>query len=172
MDGHHCDYRRQWGQDKVNAAVEETVKKMVNNPKFRAALKDKIGANVDASELKTERESYRKSLQQCIGAKNKLAAQIDALDITDKHYDRKYQDMQDRLDTLYDRIADLEEKIDDVTDKISRAYDENLTSKQLCKVLLQFDEMLDHIIQVKQKEHQEKLLQENMQQEKKVPEYN
>lgn len=50
----------------------EIVKKMVNNPKFKAALKAKIGANVDASELKTERESYRKSLQQCIGAKNKL----------------------------------------------------------------------------------------------------
>lgn len=78
--------------------------------------------------------------------------QLDRLDVTDRHYDRKYQDMQDRLDTLYDRIADLEEKIDDVTDKISGAYDENLTSKQLCKVLLQFDEMFEEMTDLERKE--------------------
>ena len=30
--------------------------------------------------------------------------QLDRLDVTDRHYDRKYQDMQDRLDTLIERI--------------------------------------------------------------------
>ena len=75
---------------------------MVNNPKFKAALQDRIGTSVDTSELLNERDNYRKKLQQCIGAKNKLSAQVDALDATDKYYDRKYQDMQDRLDKLYE----------------------------------------------------------------------
>jgi site-specific DNA recombinase len=91
-------------------------------------------------------------LIQATGAKDKLNQQLDRLDVTDRHYDRKYQDMQDRLDALYDRIADLEEKIDDVTDKISGAYDENLTSKQLCKVLLQFDEMFEEMTDLERKE--------------------
>lgn len=89
---------------------------------------------------------------QATGAKDKLNQQLDRLDVTDRHYDRKYQDMEDRLDTLYDRIADLEEKINDVTDKISGAYDENLTSKQLCKVLLQFDEMFEEMTDLERKE--------------------
>ena len=78
--------------------------------------------------------------------------QLDRLDVTDRHYDRKYQDMQNRLDTLYDRIADLEEKISDVTDKISGVYDENITSKKLCQVLLQFDEMFEEMTDLERKE--------------------
>lgn len=67
IDGHHCDYHRQWGQDRVNAAVEETIKKMVNNPKFKAAIRDKIGAKVDTTELEKERSDFRKQLQQVLG---------------------------------------------------------------------------------------------------------
>ena len=29
VDGHPCTYKKQWGQDKVNAAVAEVVKKLV-----------------------------------------------------------------------------------------------------------------------------------------------
>ena len=39
-----------------------------------------------------------------------------------------------------------------MTDKISGAYDENLTSKQLCKVLLQFDEMFEEMTDLERKE--------------------
>ena len=60
--------------------------------------------------------------------------------------------MQNRLDTLYDRIADLEEKISDVTDKISGVYDENITSKKLCQVLLQFDDMYKEMTDLEKKE--------------------
>ena len=160
LDGHHCDYHRQWGQDKVNAAVEETVKKMVNNPKFKAALKAKIGANVDASELKAERESYRKSLQQCIGAKNKLAAQIDALDVTDKHYDRKYQDMQARLDALYDQMGDIEEKIETVNKRIDNLLKERLSADTIYKVLIQFDKLYDNFTDLEKKKFMQSFIEE------------
>lgn len=160
LDGHHCDYHRQWGQDKVNAAVEETVKKMVNNPKFKAALKAKIGANVDASELKAERESYRKSLQQCIGAKNKLAAQIDALDVTDKHYDRKYQDMQERLDALYDQMGDIEEKIETVNKRIENLLQERLSADTIYKVLIQFDKLYDNFTDLEKKKFMQSFIEE------------
>ena len=43
VDGHNCSYHHQWGQDKVNAAVEEVIYKLVNNPKFQDALKNKVG---------------------------------------------------------------------------------------------------------------------------------
>ena len=35
---------------------------------------------------------------------------MDNLDISDKMYDRKYQDMQDRLNDLYDKFTDMEKK--------------------------------------------------------------
>ena len=43
---------------------------------------------------------------------------LDRLDTGDKHYTRKYQDMQDRLDNLYDKVAEFEEAMKDIDAKI------------------------------------------------------
>ena len=42
---------------------------------------------------------------------------LDKLDVNDRHYGRKYQDMQERLDNLYDRISELKEMLSDVEDE-------------------------------------------------------
>lgn len=33
-DGHSCTYKRQWSQDKINDAVAEVIRRLVQNPKF------------------------------------------------------------------------------------------------------------------------------------------
>lgn len=101
----------------------------------------KIDEKVDVSSLEAKREQVREQLRQVMGAKKKLTEILDRLDVSDKHYDRKYQDMHDRLDILYDRISELEEMIADIEAKISGAYGEKITADQLYKVLLNFDKM-------------------------------
>lgn len=76
--------------------MAEVIKKLVQNPKFEAAIQQKINTRIDTGELEQEIENLRKQLRQVLGAKNKLAQQMDSLDVTDRYYDRKYQDMQDR----------------------------------------------------------------------------
>lgn len=51
--------------------------------------------------------------------KEKLTDMLDKLDVSDKYYDRKYQDMHNRLDNLYDKIGDIEEELDEVNEKIN-----------------------------------------------------
>ena len=147
-----CDFKPSLNQIDTDAEVISVIHDMVNDEGFEAFIRGKLDEKVDVSSFEAERDGLKTQLIQATGAKDKLNQQLDRLDVTDRHYDRKYQDMQDRLDTLYDRIADLEEKIDDVTDKITGAYDENLTSKQLCKVLLQFDEMFEEMTELERKE--------------------
>ena len=91
---HLCDYKKQWGEDRINAAVEDVIRDLVLNPEFAEAIKKKINTRIDTDELDKELEQYRKQLKQLIGAKRKLAAQLDSLDILDRNYTRKYQDMQ------------------------------------------------------------------------------
>ena len=78
-------------------------------------------------------------LQQVTGAKNKLLVMLDGLDSGDKHYARKFQDMQDRLDNLYDRISEFENEILDLEQKIKAAYGKKITEKQLYQILQKFD---------------------------------
>ena len=151
IDGHPCDYHRQWGQDKVNAAVEEVISKLVNNPKFKAALTDKIGSKIDTSELETEKQELSKHLQQTIGAKNKLADQMDKLDITDRNYDRKYQDMQDRIDKLYDEMSKIEDEISAVTTRIENLQKNKLSEESGYRILLSFDKLYSEFTDLEKK---------------------
>ena len=101
MDGHRCTYKRQWNEDRINAAVEEIIRKFVKNPKFEQEIRKQIGSSIDTSELDREYDGLKDRLNQTTGAKNRLADQMDHLSVSDKNYDKKYNDMQERLDKLY-----------------------------------------------------------------------
>lgn len=49
-DGHKCDYHKQWSEEKVDNAVSEIIRKLVNNPRFSEVMKTKINTSVDTSE--------------------------------------------------------------------------------------------------------------------------
>ena len=127
------------------------IRKMVNNPKFQTALKQKIGSKIDTSELDKEKVVLNKQLQQAIGAKNKIAEQMYRLDITDKHYDRKYEDMQNRLDKQYDEISSLEEKIESVSLRIDNFHKNKLSGEAVYQILLQFDKMYSEFTDLEKK---------------------
>ena len=138
---HFCNFRMVLSQDEINGQVEEIILDMVADPDFKDYMVRKIDEKVDVSSLEAEREQVREQLRQVMGAKKKLTEMLDRLDVSDKHYDRKYQDMHDRLDILYDRISELEDIIADIEAKISGAYGEKITANQLYKILLNFDKM-------------------------------
>ena len=100
VNGHKCTYRKQWNEDKINAAVEEVIRKLVNNPKFKTEIQKHISQSIDTQELDREHTGLQERLKQVTGAKNKLANQMDNLSVSDKHYDKKYEDMQVSLDKL------------------------------------------------------------------------
>lgn len=152
VDGHVCTYKKQWGEDKVNAAVAEVVQKLVRNPKFEAAIRERIEARIDTGELDQEIENYRKQLRQVIGAKNKLAQQMDSLDILDSHYDRKYQDMQERLERFYDQIEQLEDAIAEVDSRIHSIRQQKITGDKVYEYLLYFDKLYEKFTDAEKKE--------------------
>jgi len=152
VDGHKCTYKKQWSQEKVNTAVEEVIKKLVQNPRFEEAIREKIGAKVDTGELETELDSLRKKLRQLNGSKTKLGQQIDSLDITDKHYDRKYQDMQNRLYNLYDEIESIENSLTETETRITNIQQQKISGDQVYQFLLYFDRLYDKFSDAEKKE--------------------
>ena len=76
---------------------------------------------------------------------------MDRLDITDKHYDRKYEDMQNRLDKQYDEISSLEEKIESVSLRIDNLHKNKLSGEAVYQILLQFDKMYSEFTDLEKK---------------------
>ena len=125
---------------------------MVHDKRFCDFITKKMEQKVDVDSLQEERKNLREQLRQAEGSKKKLVEQMDKLDVTDRHYDRKYQDMQDRLDNLYDKISEVEDAIQDITDKINAVYGEHLTAQELYKVLEHFDDIYFKMSDLEKKE--------------------
>lgn len=152
VDGHRCDYNRQWKQERVNAAVEEVIKKLVRNPKFEAAIREKIGSRIDTEELENELEGLRKRQRQLTGAKRKLGQQMDSLDITDRFYDRKYQDMEERLYKLYEDIEAVENSMAEIQTRLDNIRQQKISGDNVYQFLLYFDLLYDKFTDSEKKE--------------------
>lgn len=151
MDGHRCTYKRQWNEDRINAAVEEIIRKFVKNPKFEQEIRKQIGSSIDTSELDWEYDGLKDRLNQTTGAKNRLADQMDHLSVSDKNYDKKYNDMQERLDKLYDEITDIENAMEEVETRLYNIRQDKISEDNVYQFLLFFDKLYDKFTDLEKK---------------------
>ena len=137
VDGHKCGYHKQWNEDKINNAVEEVIRKLVQNPKFEEAIRKKIGSRIDTAEIEKEIENLEKQHRQLTGAKSRLGQQMDSLDITDRFYEKKYQDMETRNE-VKNRLLNIKQK--------------KISEENVYQFLLYFDKLYDKFTDVEKKE--------------------
>ena len=149
---HFCDFKSSLNQNEINAEVEWFIRGMIADERFHEYIGERLQEKVDVSNLEEERNQLKGQLQQVVGAKNKLLVMLDTLDAGDKHYARKFQDMQDRLDNLYDRISGFENEIADVEEKIKAAYGRQIGEKQLYQILQKFDILYAEMSDIEKKE--------------------
>ena len=90
-------------------------------------------------------------LSQTTGAKNKLADQMDHLSVSDKNYDKKYNDMQERLDKLYDEITDIENAMEEVTTRLYNIKQDKISEDNVYQFLLFFDKLYDKFTDLEKK---------------------
>ena len=142
----------QWSEDKVNNAVEEVIRKLVQNPKFEEAIRKKIGSRIDTDEIEREIENLEKQHRQLTGAKARLGQQMDNLDIMDKFYEKKYQDMETRLYRLYDEIEGVENSIEEVKNRLLNIRQQKISEENVYQFLLYFDKLYDKFTDLEKKE--------------------
>ena len=84
----------------MSIILAKLITAMTKEGKFKDAIQDKIGATVDTTDLKKQLSVLNASLHQAETIKTRLEQQMDNLDVTDTHYDKKISDLQRRLDCL------------------------------------------------------------------------
>ena len=147
-----CYFRTSIRQENLNAEVEEIVLDMAKDERIKAAVLDKVSATVDITRLETEQTNLKAQLKQIDGAKRKLMDQMDRLDVNDRHYDRKYQDMQDRLDGLYDRIDELNGALEDVKARINSVSEATESAEQILLLLQNYSAVYKKMTDLEKKE--------------------
>lgn len=152
LNGHKCNYRKQWKEEQVNDAVVEVIRKLVNNKKFAEVIKAKIGVKVDTASIDKELAECQKMLLQLNTTKRNLENQIDSVSVDDRHYERKISDLQTRLDGMYDKIADLEDYIAELQKRKKNIEQEMISVENVYKYLLSFDKLYDKFNDEEKKE--------------------
>ena len=72
---------------------------------------------------------------------SKIEKEIDNLDVDDKHYKRRKQDLDDRLYRMYDKIEELESLLINAKAKKQIIEAEKLIGDNIYKVLIYFDKL-------------------------------
>lgn len=147
-----CDYHKQWGQDIVNDAVAELIKKMVTSPDFEKGIREKIAARVDTSELEQELDGLKKKMRQLEVSKDKIAIQMDNLDVTDSMYEKKYDDLQKRFYDKYDEMALTENHMDEIQSRLAHIRRKQLSGDRIYNFLIAVDKLYDKLSDAEKKE--------------------
>ena len=114
---------------------------MTREGKFKDAIQDRIGATVDTSDLEKQLSVLNANLHQAETIKTRLEQQMDNLDVTDIHYDKKISDLQRRLDIQYDKIDEVEETIADLKSQVYELKKNQIDADSIYGFLNAFNEL-------------------------------
>ena len=93
------------------------------------------------SDLGKQLSVLNANLHQAETIKTRLEQQMDNLDVTDIHYDKKISDLQRRLDTQYDKIDEVEEAILDLKSQVYELKKNQIDADSIYGFLNAFNEL-------------------------------
>lgn len=85
---------------------------------------------------------------------------MDNLYVSDEYYDKKYKDMQVRLDKLYDEIEEIETFIEAVETRLYNIKQEKISGDNVYQFLLFFDNLYDRFTDMEKKIFMKSFLEE------------
>ena len=138
--GPSCTFTRQYKQEMIDSEVIEIIRKVSHSKVFAERIQGELSEAVDVDKLNSELESLKKTLNNNETARRMLAQQIDRLDSSDISYERKYDDMQLRLDSLYDQGSEIEKEIENVLVKLDSVEKNRVTTERIQELLDKFEE--------------------------------
>ena len=92
------------------------------------------------------------SLYQAETIKTRLEQQMDNLDVTDTHYDKKISDLQRRLDVQYDRIDEVEETMAELKSQIYELKKNQIDADSIYGFLGAFNEVYSECTDAEKKQ--------------------
>ena len=150
--GYKCSFRLNIEQTEMNRMVAAIISAMVKDKRFKDAIKAKIGTAVDTSEMEERIEALRTQLKQVQGTKTRLEHQMDNLDVTDTHYNKKISDLQRRYDEQYDKAETIETQMDEWNSRLLSVRQEKISADNVYQLLLAFDKLYNTFTEVEQRD--------------------
>ncbi len=99
------------------------------------------------------------SLHQAETIKTRIEQQMDNLDVTDTHYDKKISDLQRRLDAQYDRIDEVEETMTELKSQIYELKKNQIDADSIYGFLGAFNEVYSECTDAEKKQFMQAVIE-------------
>ena len=149
--GHRCSFRTNLEQTEIDRYVAAIISAMVHDKQFEEAIQKKIGIAVNTEDLEKVLDTVKGQLRQFLWTKSRLETQMDTMDVSDPHYERKILDLQRRYDDLYDKIAEAEQQMEEIRKQIQTIRSEQISGENVYQLLLAFDELYSEMDELDKK---------------------
>ena len=143
VDGRFCSYKKQWREELVDEAVKHFICQLVNNPKFKKALDKKVNSETDVSEIELKIKTLESTHSKLEKLKERLGNQMDSLDINDKFYEQKYQNLEQRWQHSFEEIEETDNQLATLSKRLESAQNDKLTTDIIYKILENFNLVYD-----------------------------
>lgn len=141
-NGGTCAYRGQLNQVKIDSAVFEVITSLYKSEDFMEAVTKKFGKEEDVIKAEENVHSEEKKRNLILSRIEKLGEDLDSLEVTDEHYDQKYEKVSERIDTLYDELDEVEDELKRLGKILSAAKTNIEDINNIKSLILGFDSIM------------------------------
>ena len=136
-----CTYGKQLRKEKIEKEVEDVIFMLVHDKDFADKIKEKIGTEIDTTEIDKLISDYEKQLQKINNNIHRWEDKLNELDIEDKHYDKRVESYENQITKLYDQVDEVESKIKESKERRRGIEMQAITADNVYKYLLYFDKI-------------------------------
>ena len=144
INGIKCNYG-QISCSKIDEAMRGILSSIASSDGFDKIMTGLVNQQIDTNEIERELDTATKAQRQALGLQRKLESEMDRLDVTDKHYDRKYESLSRRLDDAFEAIEAAEKTISDCEARLESVKEQGLSKKSVYESLKIFNELYDKL---------------------------
>ncbi|WP_018375319.1 hypothetical protein [Streptococcus orisratti] len=143
----------------LNREVLTIISKIVSEPLFAEKLQEKINIQIDTAEIDKLLDKYYNQHRKYLSTKVSLMSQIDNLDYNDRHYKQKFQDLNERLNAIYDKLEEIDSLIVENEERKEVILKQKMTADNVYEILLKFETLLAVMEEVDKKRFCQLLLE-------------
>ena len=111
QNGKTCLFDQSLNQEIIDGLVLKILQRLQTYKEFEETLQSAFGDQGNVEKTEKRLQDLRKELRETELTKDRLGEKLDGLNPLGKDYDKKYEEISDKLDSMYDRIEVLESDI-------------------------------------------------------------
>ena len=111
QNGKTCLFDQSLNQEIIDGLVLKILQRLQTYKEFEETLQSAFGDQGNVEKTEKRLQDLRKELRETELTKDRLGEKLDGLNPLGKGYDKKYEEISDKLDSMYDRIEVLESDI-------------------------------------------------------------